>query len=131
MGAGQHTYFGGRNMYCSNCGNILPDGAKFCPKCGRATGRPAADTVPGGLYTLTIMRENQWFAVNPAVRMTLDGSQTYSIGNGDTLRIPVSSGAHCAAFSCSIRNKVVNLNVAGDITLRIRWNRVTGSLEVE
>lgn len=25
-------------MFCSNCGNQIPDGTKFCPNCGAATG---------------------------------------------------------------------------------------------
>ena len=24
-------------MYCPNCGNQIPDGAKFCPGCGAST----------------------------------------------------------------------------------------------
>ena len=27
-------------MYCSNCGNLLPDGANFCNKCGHKVGAP-------------------------------------------------------------------------------------------
>ncbi len=29
-------------MFCSNCGNQIPDGTKFCPNCGAATGENAA-----------------------------------------------------------------------------------------
>lgn len=37
-------------MYCMECGNRVPDGAKFCQKCGHPTGRqyteaPGADSV--------------------------------------------------------------------------------------
>lgn len=28
-------------MFCSNCGNQIPDGTKFCPNCGAATGENA------------------------------------------------------------------------------------------
>ena len=38
---------------------------------------------------------------------------------------------HNIAFSCSIRNKIVNIDVSRDVTLNIKWNRVTGSLVVE
>lgn len=27
-------------MYCSNCGEKVPDGAAFCPKCGARVGAP-------------------------------------------------------------------------------------------
>ena len=25
-------------MFCKNCGNQIPDGVRFCPKCGKVTG---------------------------------------------------------------------------------------------
>jgi len=31
-------------MYCSNCGNQLPDGASFCPGCGTPLGEPKKET---------------------------------------------------------------------------------------
>lgn len=36
------------NMYCRNCGNMIPDGTKFCPSCGAAQGQrtPAVNGVP-------------------------------------------------------------------------------------
>jgi phage shock protein PspC (stress-responsive transcriptional regulator) len=34
-------------MYCSNCGQEEPAGAKFCPHCGRATQVDAQATLPG------------------------------------------------------------------------------------
>lgn len=84
-----------------------------------------------GSFTLTINRAKQWFAINPAVKVVVDANTEYKIDNGATLNIPVSAGTHNIAFSCSMRNKIVNVNVADNVTLNIKWNRVTGSLEVE
>ena len=114
-------------MFCTKCGNQINEQVKFCPKCGQAV-----DTGSGGShnFTLTINRANQWFAINPAVKIVIDNSTEYKIDNGATLNIPVSAGPHNIAFSCSMRNKIVNINVAGNITLNIKWNRITGSLEV-
>ena len=80
---------------------------------------------------MTIHRAKQWFAVNPAVKVVVDDNTEYKIDNGSTLYIPISSGVHNIAFSCSIQNKIVNVNVANNVTLNIKWNRVTGSLEVK
>ena len=114
-------------MFCTKCGNQINGQVKFCPKCGQAVG-----TGNGGSqsFILTINRANQWFAINPAVKVVIDGSTEYKIDNGATLNIPVSAGTHNIAFSCSMRNKIININVADNITLNIKWNRITGSLEV-
>lgn len=121
-------------MFCNKCGNQIVDGAKFCSKCGQSTNQ-AANNITGnngvGTFTLTINRAKQWFAVNPAVKIIVDGGDEYKIDNGETLNIPITAGTHNIAFSCSIRNKIVNVNVSDNVTLNIKWNRVTGSLEVE
>ena len=121
-------------MFCTKCGNHIVDGAKFCSKCGQSTNQ-AANNITGnngvGTFTLTINRAKQWFAVNPAVKIIVDGGAEYKIDNGETLNIPITAGTHNIAFSCSIRNKIVNVNVSDNVALNIKWNRVTGSLEVE
>lgn len=33
-------------MYCGNCGNKLPEDAKFCPKCGQKVEKREADAMP-------------------------------------------------------------------------------------
>lgn len=121
-------------MFCSKCGNEIAAKAKFCSKCGQPVKPSANEAVTpgnGGGFTLTINRAKQWFAVNPAIKIVIDGSAEYKIDNGETLDIPVSAGAHNIAFSCSIRNKIVNVNVTNHVTLNIKWNRLTGSLEVK
>ena len=84
-----------------------------------------------GMFTLTVNRANQWFAVNPSVKIVVDGKAEYSIENNSSINIPISAGAHNIAFSCSIRNKILDINVVGDMTLNMKWNRITGSLVVE
>ena len=121
-------------MFCSKCGNEIIAQAKFCSKCGQAVNAsngktPFQNSI--GSFTLTINRAQQWFAIDLAVKVVVDGNAKYKINNGSTLNIPVSSGTHNIAFSCSIRNKIVNVNVTDNVTLNIKWNRVTGSLEVE
>ncbi len=34
-------------MRCLNCGNALPDGARFCGNCGTPVGGTPADGAPG------------------------------------------------------------------------------------
>ncbi len=35
-------------MFCSKCGNQIPDGVKFCPSCGNPTAASAQQTFQGG-----------------------------------------------------------------------------------
>ena len=118
-------------MFCSKCGNEIVAQAKFCSSCGQPVSASNSGTSNNGSFTLTINRAKQWYAINPAIKVVVDGSAEYKIDNGSTLNIPVSGGTHNIAFSCSIRNKIVNVNVADNVTLNIKWNRITGSLEVE
>lgn len=119
-------------MFCSNCGASLPEEAMFCPQCGRPAGQPAPGTDAGpGPVMLTICRANQWFAINPAVKVVVDGTAEYRLENGAEIQIPVLEGAHQVVFSCGIRSKVVNIQVNGPLTLHMKWNRVTGSIEVQ
>ena len=121
-------------MFCSRCGTEIPAQSRFCPNCGQPVNptvtRSAAPNNTG-VYTLTINRENQWFAVNPPVNIVIDQNTQYQLENGATIRIPIAAGMHNIAFSASIRNKVLNINVAGNVTLNMRWNRITGSLVVK
>jgi len=121
-------------MFCSKCGNEIIPQEKFCSKCGQSTNASDGGTQVqnnSGSFTLTINRAKQWFVINPAVKIVVDGNAEYKIDNGSTLNIPISSGTHTVAFSCSIRNKIVNVNITDNVTLNIKWNRVTGSLEVK
>ncbi len=92
-------------MFCSKCGNEIPSQSKFCSKCGQSVVPTPNETVVSNNtvgYTLTINRAKQWFAINPAVKIVVDGNTEYKIDNGATLNIPIAAGTHNIAFSCSI-----------------------------
>lgn len=120
-------------MFCNKCGNEIVGDAKFCSKCGQPLSCATNSTTTGKVdtYTLTINRAKQWYLVNPTVKIIVDGGAEYKIDNGKSLNIPVSPGTHNITFLCSIRNKIVNINATSNVVLNIKWNRTTGSLEVE
>ena len=117
-------------MFCSHCGAELVSGAGFCPKCGRPAA-PAGAGAGAPFFTVTFVREKQWYAINPGVKIVVDDRDEYRIDNGQTLRVPMTPGTHSVAFRCGIRNKVIDLTVRQDLELRLKWNRITGSLSVQ
>ena len=81
-------------------------------------------------FTVTFTRENQWFAINPQIKIIVDDRDEYRIENGQSLRVPMAPGTHNIVFNCGIRNKIIDLTVRQDLELHLKWNRVTGSLSV-
>ena len=121
-------------MFCNQCGNELGPGVSFCPKCGHpvsAVPRAEANDSKAQRLTVTFFREKQWFAINPGVTIVVDDGDVYQIDNGQTLNVPMAPGTHNIVFKCGIRNKVIDLTVQQDLKLRLKWNRITGSLIVE
>lgn len=121
-------------MFCINCGTELEAQAKFCHMCGhsvnvKTNSSPNVGNDEAGI--LIIKRENQWFAVNPSIKVVVDRTQTYALENGATLYIPVSAGTHDIAFSCGLRKNSTSVNVVNTTTLNVSWNRITGTLEVK
>ena len=118
-------------MYCQNCGNRIDDDALFCQKCGHATGNaPRAQAGSGGKFLLTVCRENQWFLINPPIDITVDGREKYAVQNGQQISIPLTPGGHTIQFSKSIRKTVIQVNMQQNLTVVIKWNRVTGEINV-
>lgn len=121
-------------MFCTKCGYEILGNVMFCPKCGQEISQLDSNTMEEAMartYTLSIKRAEQWYLVNPPVKIVLDGETEYKIDSGEILNIPVSSGSHNIVFSSSIRKKIVDINVVGNVNLNLKWNRITGNLEVD
>lgn len=116
-------------MVCNKCGYEISSNAQFCPKCGYKIERNNA--IETDVYILTINRAKQWFAINPSVKIIVDEHTEYRIGNGKTISITIPAGVHTIGFFCGIRNKIVDINMSSDLTINIKWNRLTGSLVVK
>ena len=133
-------------MFCNQCGNEIAPGAAFCNRCGSPVAAFSTDSAAAQAFsadpaqafgaaaqgfTVTFEREKQWYAVNPAIKIIVDDRDEYRIDNGKTIRVPMAPGTHSVVFKCGIRNKVIELTVQQDLTLHLRWNRITGSLVVK
>lgn len=120
-------------MFCNQCGNELKPGTAFCPKCGHPVNAASSNGAAAGganQFTVTFTRENQWFAINPAIKIVVDDRDEYHVDNGKSIRVPMAEGIHNVVFKCGIRNKVIDLTVQRDLELHLKWNRITGSLMV-
>ena len=117
-------------MFCNKCGNPLQEGMRFCAKCGQPVGAAVPQSTNTGSFVLTVNRDNQWFLINPAVSITIDSAAEYKLPNGMSIDIPITPGPHRVTLHCGIRSNSVDINVASNLSLNTRWNRVTGALEV-
>ncbi len=123
-------------MYCKYCGKEIDGDALFCKYCGKRLKGPAQSeeqpqpAAARGTYTLKIVREAQMYVVNPAVKIKIDGDREFKIENDSTLDIPIEAGEHIIYFSCGPRNKTVKKDITADTVLSMKWNRITGAMEV-
>lgn len=65
-------------MFCSNCGQSLPEGAKFCPKCGTPT---MASPVPDTVQENTVKQETSTVPLTTSLpdRLKTDTSWRYKV----------------------------------------------------
>lgn len=118
-------------MFCMKCGFELLENAKFCTKCGEPTDvRQSELRNSYSMYTLKVVRAKQWFLINPSIKITVDGCDDYEVKSGESVNIPIKAGGHNIAFSSSFSNKIVDMNVTGNMVLNIKFNRITGSIEL-
>lgn len=110
---------------CPECGKEISDKAPACPNCGMPLRREDR-----GTYNVTIVREKQWFLINPKISITVDASDKYSLANDSSIIIPMTTGHHSILFSFGIRETRTDIDVTEEMVINVKFNRVTGELEV-
>jgi hypothetical protein len=81
-----HLRIGGNSMFCENCGNKLPDGAKFCGGCGAKTEpaqsayTAAAEPAPARPVPLPAYAQQQTYAQQPPAYSGQPGSEPLRVG---------------------------------------------------
>lgn len=113
-------------MFCIKCGAELPNNSNFCPNCGQAI-----SSQPTSFYVITIRREKQWFAINPAITIAINNDYTYKLENEESITVSLPTGKHSINLSCGIRNTSVTINVTHDLILNVKFNRLTGGIEIK
>lgn len=77
--------------------------------------------------TITIHGYTQWFAVNPDIKIYLNGRQIGKVGNGELFQTEIDSPCQLK-FECSVRSAILNIDPSTDSDVYLSWDRVTGSL---
>jgi hypothetical protein len=77
---------------------------------------------------LTIIRENQFFLINPSVDIFLNNRQIMSIGNGETRVTQLEEGSYSLSFKGSMRRANIALNLNRDVTVYMKWDRNSGEM---
>ena len=118
---------------CDNCETKNDAGDFNCRTCGNPrtqNDNNQSDGVQRNQCNLVITRKNQWFLINPAVKICVDGKRTFKIENGATISISVSAGRHSIKFWLGPREKTVPIVITQEVRLTMQWNRIWGNIEI-
>lgn len=119
-----------------NCRNKVDDGMLFCDKCGTRLGveiQEAKMPAPTrNLCKLTIRRESQFFLVDMTIKVKMDGkNEMAQILSNDYQTYSVAPGKHNIVLECMWRVTEVDVDVQNDTTLSVKFNRITGTIDVK
>lgn len=112
-------------IQCPECKKEISDKATACPNCGmplRLEDR--------GTYDVIITREKQWYLINPKMKVIVDSAHEYSLENGNSITVPLTTGTHTILFSSGIRKTQTSIDVTENMNINVKWNRTTGEINV-
>ncbi|WP_251615118.1 zinc-ribbon domain-containing protein [Senimuribacter intestinalis] len=120
-------------MFCIKCGERLVEGARFCARCGhpvQSVRKKIEVSEDKETYVLTVCRTDQFFAINPAIKIEIDNKEHYEVKNGSSVRIPISAGLHRIVFSLPFESKIIDIHITQDASVVLKLNRLTGEIIV-
>ncbi len=113
---------------CPSCGspNIEQiDTDKYqCPYCGKTF---SSASVKSTSKVVNIHGYTQWFAVNPDVKVTINGQLVGNVGKGGLLQIQMEAPCQIK-FDCNMRSANINVDPNIDTDIYISWDRISGGL---
>jgi hypothetical protein len=77
-----------------------------------------------------IQRENQSFVVNPDVKVFINGQLMTTLPNGSTRELELDIGRYELLMKCSFRKFESLITLDRDVRINMRWNRISGSMNV-
>ena len=82
-------------------------------------------------YRLTVARKDQYFLINPPMKVFVDGVERLHVDNGITLWIDLPAGMHVLGVKSGFRKRELPINMNRNTMAVLSWNRVTGEIDVE
>lgn len=79
---------------------------------------------------VTFQRENQVYLVNPDVKVFIDGKLVTTLPTGSTREIELEIGKHDLLMKCAFRKFEGLLTLDRDVRINMRWNRISGEMDV-
>lgn len=82
------------------------------------------------LVSLTIDRPSQFFVVNPAMKVTVDGVPQADLHNNGSVTITLPMGMHTVSLKLSFRETVFDVDLSESSAISATCNRITGKIDV-
>ena len=115
-------------MYCTNCGNSIPDGSKFCPECGKKVFDDNSNVIEEDIYspgTLTVIRVSSGMAAAIKTKVFVDGELKDTVGAGNSASFLLDAGEHMLELKTP-GNKGITRNITirpnTETTMRFQLN---------
>lgn len=93
-----------------------------------------ANTNSSRQFSLTFIRDSQWFLVDPPMNVNIKGNGediNVSVENGKTQNIILPEGKYHIHISSSFRKFDTDLNLYADTAYKLSWNRISGNIQCE
>ena len=79
---------------------------------------------------LKITRADQWFLVNPPIKVLIDNTWRCQVENAESIIVSnLNPGIHRFRFTITCRTRDVCVNLQRDGEMFIEMNRITGEIE--
>lgn len=90
-------------MFCGQCGQSLPDGAKFCSRCGAST-IPTPNTARPQTGKLIIRRASSLAYAARSVSVFIDDQKVGVVSNGSSFPVMLTAGQHFVELKIGFRS---------------------------
>ena len=114
-------------LKCPSCGssNVEQiDANRYqCPYCGNTFN--SSSIMPP--RSICIHGYTQWFAINPDVKIYINGQLVGKVGKGENLQVNIESPSQFK-FECNMRSAKVDVDPSIDTDIYISWDRISGCL---
>jgi len=116
------------NIKCPSCGspNVEQiDTDKYqCPYCGKTF---SSTPIKQATKIINIYGYTQWFAINPDVKVTINGQQVGKVSKGGLLQLQIDKPCQLK-FDCNMRSAKIDVNPNIDTDIYLSWDRISGCL---